>query len=502
MHISFYNGQKTGYLRYRRNNMDRKKKGALRAILLAGAVVLSYMICRICNLASGNGWKVKAIMAIGLVGLFLYGVRLWDLKKLTWEKMIGLLMLAGFVMRIGYMLYTGCMIRSHDMHELRADSYGHGAYLLELLQNKRLPQDNQIQKYQQPFFYFMGALSSKFINGILRSKSTYDLVDAAKTVSCIASCYSLVIARDIFRQVGLKEKGMFRAMILAAFLPAFYISGGTVAPDMLAGMFILLALLYTLYWMQKPDLTNTIKLALIYGFGMMTKISCATMACVTAVLFAYRLFKAWKQKEAAGYLKKYIVFAGISLPLGMWYSVRNLIRFGQSLTYVLQIPKDSEIYTGDHSLAQRLFGIQIKNLIETPYANAWGDYNYPVYALKSALFGEFQYEVGKWIPSVLVSLAVLLSIACVAAMIQKRDLIRKERDYGILYGTAIWMYVSSLIFYMKYPFGCSMDYRYMLAFTIPVAAILGKACWGKWERSIDLNCMGFAVMSCAMFCLI
>lgn len=482
--------------------MTVKKKHMLHALILAWVVIFSYMTCRIFNLAAGSGWKIKGIMGMFLIGGILYVICLWETQKLTTEKLVFFIMYAGFVMRIGYMFYTGCTVRSHDMYDLDVNSYGHAAYLLEIIQNGRLPQDNLIQKYQQPFFYITGTICSKIINGILGAKNVYAQVDAAKTVSCIASCYSLVIAKDIFKTCGLKEKGLVHAMVLAAFLPAFYLAGGRVAPDMLACMFILLAFLYTLRWMNNPTWEYTIKLALIYGCAMMTKISCAVMACVTAVVFMQRLYLAWKEKCMGEYWKKYIVFAGVSLPLGLWFGIRNLVRFGQPLTYVLKLPKNSSIYTGDHSIMQRLFGIQINNLFKSPYANAWKDYNYPVYAVKSALFGEFSYEAGKWIPSVLLSFAVFLAVACMTAILRNRKQLFSGETGIMLFGTTIWMYLNSLLFYIKYPFGCSMDYRYMLAFTIPVAAIFGSYKWKKWEKSIDLLCVGFAGMSCVMYCVI
>lgn len=106
---------------------------------------------------------------------------------------------------------------------------------------------------------------------------------------------------------------------------------------------------------KEKNWKNTLLLAVIYGLGMMTKISMATLAVFTAVVFARSFFKACKTGTWKGLLLKYAVFGAISLPLGLWYSLRNYLLFRQPLTYVLEMSRDSALYTGDRSIWQRLF---------------------------------------------------------------------------------------------------------------------------------------------------
>lgn len=266
-------------------------------------------------------------------------------------------------------------------------------------------------------------------------------MDAARTVSCTASCFSLLIACAIFRECGLSGKGLYRALLLVSFLPVYFLSGGRLGPDALCGMFMLLAFLFTLKWEKEKSWKNTLLLAVIYGLGMMTKISMATLAVFTAVVFARSFFMACKTGTWKGLLLKYAVFGAISLPLGLWYSLRNYFLFRQPLTYVLEMSKDSALYTGDRSVWQRLFLWDIGNLFTTPYANVWTDYNLPVYALKSSLFGEFQFTCYGWIPAMLLFFNTVQALFCICAMVhyikwKEKD---RERNFCLLAAGIFWM---------------------------------------------------------------
>lgn len=471
-------------------------------------VMLSYLFCRGFNLQMGNIKYVRALnLLFQITGLFLLikeCFRKEGKEGYTEGQIAGLILMMGICMRVVYMLYTPCDVREHDLWKLELSARGHASYILHMLQGK-LPQDNIVQFYQQPLYYMLGAFASRILNGILGAKDAFHLVDAAKTVSCTASCMSLLISHRIFKECGLEGKGLYTALLLAAFLPVYFLTGGRVGPDALSGMFMLLAFLYTLRWIREKSWKNTLLLSLIYGFGMMTKISMATLAIFTAVIFGIAFYRACRNGGWKGLLKKYLVFGAVSLPIGLWYSLRNYLLFGQSLTYVLDIGKDNVMYKGNVSVWQRLFVINARNLFTQPYANVVDDYNLPVYALKSSLFGEFSYGCPGWIPVVLLFFAAIQACACVWAAC--RYLKGKEKDRaGNLSLLAAGIYWLSIMgFCLRHPFGCSMDFRYMLFLPIPIAVIYGRqknaadGSPGMGHRMKFLWAIGFALSSCLMF---
>lgn len=468
--------------------------------------ILTYLLAGWLTLGERGTWIIRTgslfgsmIAMVVLISTFLEV----DQEKTVFpEKAVWLLMGLGVLLRISYMLYTPCNVRYHDLGELDINSYGHAAYILNIMQEGKLPQTNMGQFYQQPLFYFLGSGISRIINGILGTFDSYHLVDATKVISCMASCSSLLIAKAIFEACGLSGKGLYRALILIAFLPAYFLTGGSVGTDALAGMLMLLALLYTIKWIKCKSWKNTVLLALIYGCGMMTKISCATVAFVTAIVFFIHFLCAVKQHAWKPLLLKYVVFGCISFPLGLWYSIRNAVRFGQPLSYVLEISKENPIYKGDISIFRRIFVMKLSNLVENPYADVWKDYNLPVYALKSSLFGEFRYGCWNGLPVLLLALAFLMACFCVIAMVEGIRTRRKARWFMLMLLSAVIFYGSIVVFYIKYPFGCSMDFRYMLFLPVPIAYIFGSCELfrrKKWECFTDGCCLGFAVVSTILY---
>lgn len=492
--------------------MEARKNSVLpQAVGIVCLVILLYMAGRLLGLEN-RPVVVKSEMAVLMLTAAL--VCTWQAGRKNGRGMLQMIIVGGMVMRIGYMLYTGCMVRSHDLWEIDINSAGHAGYLLRLAEEHRLPESNALQLYQQPFYYLAGACFSKIINFFLGSRDPYYIVDAARTVSCSASCISLVVSRKLFEECGLDEEGTRNAMLLMAFLPVFYLTGGRVGPNALACLFMLLAFLYTLRWRKNPDWKNTLALAVIYGLGVMTKISVAALAPLTAVVFAEKLFGARKGEEKRTVresilrkcflLLKFAVFGCVSLPLGLWYSVRNRILFAQPFNYVLRQPDSSSLYTGMHSLPQRLLGIDIANLLAGPYANVYEDYNAPVYYVKSALFGEFVYDVPGWIPVMLLLCAVLLSAAVLAALIRQLVWGRKDGTGNLAAAVFLLYYVSVLWFYYRFPHGCSMDFRYMMFIAAPAGILLAgfmKNC-PESRKGLKLLLWGEAFFSCLMYCMI
>lgn len=423
------------------------------------------------------------IFCLSLLGIYMFICK--RRGKYTDELAIGMILIAGIIMRIGYMLYTGCEVRGHDVWEMDADSYGHAAYILNIMQRGQLPQTNTVQFYQQPMFYLLGSAVSFLVNGILRSSEAYDLVDAAKLVSCMASCMTLFLAEKLGTICGLKARGKKVLLLFVAFSPTFYLTGGAVAPDALTVAFMTAEFVYTLVWEAAPTWKNTCILALLYGFGISTKISCGTVAIFTAGVFLRKLYQAIKEKEALGYIKKYICFGVISFPLGLWYSVRNYVRFGQSLGYVVRIPDDNILYRGNRSIVVRFLWVDFPNIMKDVYADVATDYNALVYFLKSSLFGEFRFQIPVWIPAVLLFTTV--AIACIIAVAVVWQ-IRNRTGYGnrilimaaIFYGSMIW-------FGIKYPFSCSLDYRYMGLLSVLAGMLLGFYMDAKKEAAKNVS---------------
>lgn len=116
------------------------------------------------------------------------------------------------------------------------------------------------------------------------------------------------------------------------------------------------------------------------------------------------------------------------------------------------------------------------------------------------MFGEFKYNVPIWIPQILLICAWILAAAGLIVMVG-RFICKPSFQDRLL--AAVWAAIiaSYLWFNVKYPFGCTMDFRYVVP-----SALIGSIFLGKWE---DVKKTGFVEemagymlwISLGMFCL-
>lgn len=422
-------------------------------------------------------------------------------KELSAETALKAVIFAGIVMRIGYMLYTPCDVRSHDLWEISTDGKGHAGYILGIIENNLLPQSNELQFYQQPFYYIVSSAVSRIISIITSCTDAFYLVDAAKTVSCAASCMVLLLAGSVCDMFRLSDREKLTAMLLAAFQPAFFLSI-RVTPDMLCTFFMTLALLFTFKWYASPDWKNTLILAFVYGLGVMTKISVAVPALFTAAVFAVKLVQLVKEKKVLPLIPKLAVFGIISLPLGLWYNVRNYKLFGQKLGYVPDVGETGELYVGDHSLFQRFVFPDFVNMLSSPYDNVFVDHNLFVYSVKSSLFGEFTFKVPSFVPIILYISALVLSVMAIIAAVSALKRYKEDKPTAVLSAVCALFLVSMIGFNLRYPYGCSMDFRYSTFLVIPFAVLLAKRFMRRSKPAENLFyvCLSaFSFSSCLMY---
>lgn len=480
-------------------------RGRLKArhyIITAASAFVLYLLQRLCFFGR-NGEAIRPLM-LALVGAAA-ACAAFELfqRKLTAAGAVKYIVFAGIVMRIGYMLYTQCELRSHDLNGMDLTSAGHASYVLTLIRTGALPQSNTGQFYQQPLFYIVAGGASRILNGILGSDTSYGYVDAAKTVSCLASCFTLLLTDRLCDEIGLSGRGRAVAVCVAAFTPAFYLTA-RVTPDALAAMLMVLALLMTIIWSKNASWRNTLPLALIYGFGVMTKINVGALAVVTAGVFVTQAARALSERRLLPLAARLAAFAGISLPLGLWFGVRNYLRFSQPLTYVPEFA-NSQACVRDYPLVNRLILPRMQEVTHL-YADLRQDCNMPLYCLRTSVFGEFGYNVPTAVSAALLVSAGLLAAVLAAALISRCLRRAKGADRRIvLISFAVYCALMA-VFYLRYPYPFSIDFRYMLFAAVAAATIIGDLADSLKSKTgiVLLSSLAavYALMSTAMYLMI
>ncbi len=452
-----------------------------------------------------NNMNIKItenLMQVSIIGVVLYFLYK---KKTDINSIIRLIIIAGIIMRIGYMLYTPYTVRAHDID-------GHIAYI-GWLYNGSLPDNNGFLFYHPPFFHFLGSVLGRFIGSLKYDGN--NIYEAAKIVSCFASCAMLIVTSEIARALELGKKTELTAVLITAFLPNFYLLAGRVNNDSLSVMFMYFTLLYTVKWYKKPCFKYAVIIALSIGFGMMTKMSVGTLAFFTGPVMLFVLFKSFvKDKKDLSIFCQLLVFAVICFPLGLWYPIRNMILFDQPLNYVYKIPADNPLYCGDYGIIDRFLSFPVISGLKTVYADPFTDHNVWIYLIKGALFGEFSFDINEFIPRVFTGINVILSVISASGLIfviaSKR--VKPSVKYFV---TVLWLVtvISYISFNISLPFGCTMDFRYVVPLGLVSSLTVGilyealSDIWAEKENTavlilldiIKLVCILFAVYSVLMY---
>ncbi len=470
-------------------------------LLFIGIVVLFYVV-------EGIGLQNKQIIQVVMKGcIFLSIVTLLFEKKgeSMSAQLISIVVFIGLVMRIGYMLYTPSYVRGHDMWEISPESKGHYAYMLQVFLGK-LPQSNEIQFYHPPFFYWLSSILMKGYGFLRGQVNLVELVEASKIVSCFASCMTLLLSKEICEELGLKVKSTLITLSVVAFLPSFYLLAGRANNDSLAVAFSIMAIGYTIKWYKNSTYKNSIGLALAFGLGMMTKMSVGVLAFFTGYLMLYKLFgKEYKtiRKEV---FRQLTLFATICFPLALWFPIRNFILFKQPLNYVYDVGKNVNMNCSDYSLFERFLNFPLYELLEkNPYANPWQDCNTVMYLIKTAIFGEFTYMIEPLIAKGLLITTTALTLGVLGSgiwLLWKEKTMTKFMKWSLLGLIGVY-YLSYIWFNMKYPYGCTMDFRYIVPLALVAGLVLGltyeKVTHKIYRLFIGGNLIAFFAFSVSMY---
>ncbi len=457
------------------------------------------------GLGTVDGVIPKIFIYCCLLAIIITGIVLKIKGKLTIEKVFFLIFLVGVCLQLLYMLMTPVLYRQHDVNTNFND--GHDAYAWTLFSTGKLPTkvdaDGHLayQFYHPPLNAFMqstymhfGEAMMKLINTIM-GKQVYDLTNNSQslifqTSEVLSTFYmniSIYFGIKIAYNLKIDNKFKVFAALFICLFPNLIILAGQINNDPLCIMNCFIVIYFTMRWWENHSYFNASMIGLFTGLAMMAKLSGALIIVPAIVAFAISLIQAIIRKEPfKHYIFQGLIIGAIAAPLGLWFHIYAKARFNQPFGFVFS-NLTSELYVGDHNFFERFINIfDFGDLTVQLWGNTYINYNLPNFLIKSAIFGEYVFTGADAFGVIALAANYLFVYTSLFLMVIYFIYSGKEHfEIKIIAGTIIIsQLVAQLYFNIKMPYGCTMDFRYIVPIIIGFM-ILDALAFDKFTKEND-----------------
>ncbi len=528
---------------YREKILPVWKEASLYAAAFLAALVCFLVFKPYYEIDGTHAIAAQSFAALLLGGCVLWGAYLKLSGKLTPARLTAIFLFAGFVLRLSYLLSTPASMRQHDTYTPRGD--GHEGYAWTLFSTGKLPAINDYQFYHPPLNAFLQAGFMRFMSGLSQSlgiapdaflagkpayieAERYFLYSSCQILSLLYSFAVCVVSLKILKILGVKGSAYAALSAFLIFYPRGIHFAASLNNDAVAYLCSMLALFFVLKWWKKGKKWQELLLCgASTGLGMMAKLSAATICLPIAGVFVYEFIRAAAKREGALPLTKiigqYAAFLAVCAPVGLWFQVYAYARFDQPFGFVFS-NLNHKLYTGDRSLFERFSPIVFD--ANEYFGSLWCrtfEFNYNLFhfALRSSIFGEQSYARGDGFALSAVVFAylsvifLLISFVRAAYLFFKRDLKKKDertrehkRNLFFVFLLVFSQVFSEIYFYAKMPYGCTMDFRYIMPLILGMALTLWltlgrlKEEGGKFSLTLcrlTAVCVGAFLLSSVLF---
>ncbi len=383
---------------------------------------------------------------------------------------------------IGYILYTPFWSRQHDSRSFDDYKYGgHFGYIGYIFYNNHLPlgsPKNYWCFYNPPLFHIISAIFMKI-------QTFYGLTieEGLEGLQILSILYTFIF--DIYVYRILKEINIKRTikslLLFVGLSPAIVIMSGSLNNDILSIMLSTMAIFYSIKWYKSDSLKDLIKIAFTISFAIMTKVSTALIAIAIAFVFIAKVIE--NKKDIVKYIKYFSLFALISLPIGLWFPIKNLIVYDIPLTYVQSVDEDNDANISKYSILERFFTVSEGHLdtINIDMSKENAEYNLFITTLKSYIVDEYidcsNQTLRICVPLIFYAsflIAVLFIINLIYVLKNYKEINNNWITFFlILFALEVISYIK---FCFDFPFTFTMNFRYIVPTLISYSAITGLAC--------------------------
>lgn len=426
-----------------------------------------------------------------LIYLIYLGYAIYNKKDA--KTILGIIFLGGFLIRAYYTLVTPYNITKHDVGNFiglnSSDiSFGHAAYVEYLYKNGHLfdfDPRTVWSFYNPPCFYIIAAVVLKITT--LFNVAEPLCYESVQIVTLFFSSLTIWTFYQIIKEFSISDKLVIVLMTFLSFHPFFFIMSVTFTNDCVTMYFMILAIWYTIRWQKTPSMKNIIVIAFAVGLAMASKLNSAVISFGIGIIFLYVFWN--NRKSLKKYILQFTIFLLICAPIGLFYPIRNLIKFDMPLLYIQKLSTTDSQLISNSTIFSR---IGIPSFEQISYAfitfNADIERNVWVQLIRTSLFDEITPDIGNslfdanslvifWVS---IILAIFMNIAFIC-IIRKDSTIKWELKLflTIEYVTMLLSYIQ---FCMNEPFICTMNYRY-----IPISIIFPLIGTATWLQNRQIN---------------
>jgi len=440
----------------------------LRPVAAAVCGGVAGILSGLCSMFIGNNDPVLTAggAALILASAAYCGIR----KKDSHDIAIVLMLTAGFWLQFCYAQYTPCTLRQNDVGYFYREVFDphHAGYICYIRYYGWIPSADvreMDQWYHPPFHHLICAYFLRLYETVFPGYAeNYDIL---QMITLIYSFLCVVFIRRIIKFFDISDKTDKLITLLLAMFPIFIVNAGELNNDILSILLFVVSIYNIFKWHQEDyGIKYLIGSALAIGLGMMTKLSVWMAAVPVGTILLVSLIRS-RGKDVRLW-KQYGLFALISFPLGLWFPLRNYIGWGVPPTYI-PVPLYNESLE-KYSVWQRFFDVVDNS----------GYYNIPYYALWSAVFDDDDYRdhmffgMVSYFAFIIFAAIVIIALAGIIYMII-RAIKQKNADWKLI--SLILLLIVELVSYtafcFKFPYLCTMNFRYIVPVTIPFALGIG-----------------------------
>lgn len=451
-------------------------------------------------------WPFSILLVIGIITIAMVFCRQYKKGKIDAEQMIAIIIFITFLFRLIYTQFTWSANLSRQNDTIAfTNGGGHLGYIWHLWANGQLPQCDPRSMWefsQPPFYYIVSAIWVKIntVLGVPLSK----VAENIQILSLFFVTVTTIYLDKIMIKMKLSATKRLWGIVLFSCIPYFTYLAGAVNNDVLMLLLTVMTFYYAMRWYESPSWHLLIIEAILTGLLVMTKSSGALIAPAIVVVFLFRMVK--DKNERVKRLVQYLVFGVISLPIGLWWNVRNMMRFDMPFLYVNEPSKESVQYIPDYSIWQRLFDVdqQLNHLYtELVNTNTDVDHNIIISTIKTLVFTQ-SHEMMKTDVTYFYGLLLFVYTVIFVIVLVGFGFVGLIKANVDVYQKLMWLAlsISYIVFYLyfniSYPFVHTMHARYLLPlFVVGVPwMILGMSHFRQIisEKKVFVNKIMFPVL--------